>query len=118
MENALLLAALATLASKILELVKRLRAKDVNGVVTILGIWASGIIVTIIAAKAAVTETLVIPGTNYAFGALDGWSQGLLGLTLGSFIAITYDFRKALDNTDSAAQPKLLPPSAQKPPEA
>lgn len=68
--------------------------------------WAAGIGVVVVAAATGVTEDLLIFG-HEVLGQMNGWSQILAGLALGSGGAFAYDFKKAIDNTDSAGEPPL-----------
>ncbi len=87
---------------------------NVSSVVTQAAAWVAGIVLTIIAAHAAVTADLVIPGADAALGTLDGPSQILVGLLVASLGSTIVDVKQALDSTDSAAKPPLLgpPPAA------
>jgi len=108
MEQALAFGTIGLLASKVIEMLKYLRNKDMNGAFTLAAVWIAGVVSTFLAAAAKVTETLVLPGTSIPLGTLDGASLVLIGLTLTSTIGTVYDFKKALDNGDSAKQPPLL----------
>lgn len=108
MEQAAALAAIGFLASKIIELVKYLKNKDWNGFVTLVSMWIAGVVVTVLAAVAEVTEALVLPGTSVPLGVLDGPSLVFLGATLSSVVSFAYDAKKAVDRSDSAKQPPLL----------
>lgn len=109
MEQALILTSIAFLGNKIIELIKYLRAKDMNAALTLVSIHITGVIVMLFAAAAKVSETLVIPGTSEAIGNLDTASVIFMGLTFASLTSKLYDFQKAVDGSDSAAQPQLLP---------
>lgn len=110
MDKAALLAAIGTLASKVVGFLKYLRNKDWNASFTLVAVWVAGVVAVVLGAAAEVTEGLVLPGTLTPLGSLDGASQVFLGMSLTSFIAFVYDFRKALDNTDFAKEPPLLKP--------
>lgn len=119
MEQALILTSIAFLGNKIIELIKYLRARDVNAAVTLLMIHITGVVVMLFAAAAKVSETLVIPGTSAPIGQLDTASVIFMGLTFASLTSKLYDFQKAIDQSDSAAQPSLTgiaPASRQKQP--
>lgn len=108
MESFIVAAAIPFLAGKAIELLKYLKNKDWNGAVTLVSVWVAGIVALVIAAAAEVTETFVVPGTTIPLGSLDGPSLVLLGMTLTSITSTVYDFKKALDSTDSAKQPPLI----------
>lgn len=113
MDFAPLLAALA-LAWKIVDLLKQLRVRDINAVVTQLVSWAAGVLVIELLA-----HTDFAPGVRVGsahLNTLNTWSLVLVGLTVASLGSVTYDFKRAFDSTDSAAQPSLVsglvPPSS------
>ena len=99
-------AALGTLIWKVISVVKMLTGRDFTAAVTQGLTWAAGIITVLLAAQADVSEAITVWGTQ-TLGQLDGWSQVLVGLTLSSAASATYDFKKAVDNTDSAGEPPL-----------
>jgi len=93
------------LVLKFVDFLKYLKNWDGNGMVTILLGWVAGV--------AAVQLTRV---TDWAdeikIGAetvdkLDFGSQLVLGLVATSVAAVIYDFKKAVDNTDTASTPRL-----------
>lgn len=108
MEQAIALLAIALLANKIIELLKQIRNKDVNGALTLISLFIAGVAALTLAAHAAVTEGTIIPGTGAALGSLDFASLVLLGLMITATGSTVYDFKKAVDSTDSAKQPPLL----------
>lgn len=103
------LASLIALGMKFVSFLKYLKAKDWNGVFTLLIVWVAGIAVVFLAAAADVTKTLAIAG--FVLGDINNASRLLLGMMLLSLGAVVNDFKKALDKTDSAAEPALLPPA-------
>ena len=109
MEQAVALLAIALLANKIIELLKYLTNKEYKSAATLLSLFGAGYAALTLAAHAKVTEAIVIPGTLTPLGMLDWASLLLLGLMITATGSTAYDFKKALDQTDSAAQPKLFP---------
>lgn len=104
------LAALVALVTKFTSLTKYLSGRDWNGVLTQAYTWAAGVVAAVLAAHASAMSGVAVNGVT--LGSLDGASQVLLGLALGSLGSLAYDYKKAKDNTDSAAEPKLVPPGA------
>ena len=100
---------LATLATKIIDVLKYLQARDWNGVFTQVSVWAAGVIVIFMAAQAQAFEGVQVPSIDQALGLLDFWSLVIVGLSITSLLSTVYDFKKAIDNTDSASVPALLP---------
>lgn len=109
MDKAMLLVVLATLGSKVTDFLKFLRNKDWNAAVTQLVVWASGAVVMFMASVAKVVHDVEIPSLNgVTFGSLDGGSKILVGTAITSLLSVGYDFKKALDNTDTAKTPPLM----------
>lgn len=105
MDFAPLLAALA-LAWKIVDLAKQVRVRDINAVVTQLVSWAAGVFVIFLLAHTDFASGVRVGSTH--LNLLNGWSLVLVGLTVASLGSVTYDFKRAIDGTDSAAQPALV----------
>lgn len=99
------LAALA-LAWKIVDWTKHWRVRDWNAVVTQGASWAAGIVVVFVFAHSDFSSTHAVAGIEV--GKLNTWSLVLLGLSVGSSGSVLYDFKRALDGSDSAAQPSLV----------
>jgi len=108
MEQVIALAALGFFASKLLEMVKYVRAKDWNAAITLLSLWFVGIIVVTVAAHNELTEDVILPQTTIPLGELGAVALGFLGMILTSLVSVTYDFKKAIDSSDSAKQPPLI----------
>jgi hypothetical protein len=110
MEHALIFLGLAFMANKVVSTFKNLTTAASRGAAyTQLVVWAVAIALTFAASEAELTEAYVLPGTTQPLGAFDGWSLLLVGLMAGSTGSVLWDFRKAFDNTDSAAEPSLFP---------
>lgn len=101
------LAALAALAIKIVSVIKAV-GKDNNLVVTQVLTWVVGIGVLFLAAEAELTEHLHLFAGAAELGKLDPPSLILAGLQLSSLGSFAYDVRKAIDNGDTAREPRLL----------
>jgi hypothetical protein len=113
MEPLIVLAGLAFLANKAVSTLKYALTPARRGdAFTQVVVWAFAIGTIVLASLAEVTETLVIPGTHDALGNLDLPSLILVGLMAGASGSTVYDFRKAIDNTDTANEPSLLPPGS------
>jgi len=99
-------ASLAALVWKFISVIKMITGRDLMGVVTQALTWAAGVIAVMLAAQADVSASLAVFG-DQVLGSLDGWSQVLAGIALASSASVAYDYKKAVDNTDSASEPKL-----------
>lgn len=117
MEAVLIPIAIALFGNKFIELLKYLRTRDWNGALTLLSLFVAGFVTLTLAAHSAATQYWTIPGTTIPLGMLDGGSLVLLGLMLTATGSTIYDYKKSLDGSDSAAQPKLFGPGRQTPPE-
>lgn len=108
MESVIMFAGLAFAINKTVSVIKALFARDANTVVTQAVVWVVGFVGLLLASKAAVTEGFALPGFTEPLGSLDVASVGLLAWILGATGSFAYDLRKAIDNTDSAVEPRLL----------
>src|SRR5262245_45683924 len=82
-----------------------------NAVATQAAAWIGGIILVILASHAQVTQDIVLPGSDITLGAADWGSQILLGLLVSSTASSAVDVKKALDRSDTAVVPPILPTS-------
>jgi hypothetical protein len=104
--TAILVAALVYTATN---LVKFVRAKDLNGVLTIVLAWAVGTGCALWLANADVTESIAFIEGAPPIGDLNFGSLALLGIGFGGLASVIADIRSARDNNDSAAKPPLVP---------
>lgn len=105
MDFAPLVAALA-LAWKIVDFLKAVRVRDVNAVFTQATAWGAGVLVIFLLAATDFASGVRVGDTN--LDALNTPSLILVGLTVASAGSVLYDYKRAIDNTDSAAQPSLV----------
>lgn len=108
MEAVVIFAGLAFAINKTVSVIKALFNKDMNTVVTQAVVWATGFAGLSLAAHAAVTEAYALPGFTEPLGSLDAASLGLLAWILGATGSFAYDFKKAVDGSDSAVEPALV----------
>lgn len=99
------LAVLAALALKFTDFLKFVRVKDWNSVSTQAAVWVSGVVAVFLGSAADISAGVEVFGSF--LGDLDIVSQILTGLSLGSVGSVLYDFKSALDGTDSAVTPPL-----------
>lgn len=112
MEEIAILAGIAFAVNKTVSVIKSLVNRDFNAAITQLVVWVVGFVAVVLAAHAAVTEALLVPGLTVPLGSLDWPSEVLLAWILGSTGSFVFDFKKAIDATDSSAEPSLLPSRA------
>jgi hypothetical protein len=103
------LAAALALVWKLVDWAKALRVRDWNAVLTQLAVWVAGVFVIWLLASTDFAAGVKIG--SMALSRLNFASLVLLGMSIGSSGSVAYDFKRAFDNTDSAAQPSLLPAS-------
>ena len=110
--DAITMVTLSTLLWKLVAFTKNLFNKPsgskayLDPIVTQLLAWVFGFLVVLIAAQANVASSLKVWGTT--LDKLNGGSLLLLGLAISSFGGAAVEVKKALDKSDSAAQPSLL----------
>lgn len=92
-------------------LLRYAKASDWNGVLGILIAAASGIGVVALAAHSDATAALHLITNGPALGGLDGGSQILLGVSVGSAGTVLTDLRKAFDNSTTADKPPIAGPT-------
>ena len=108
---------LLALVQKFMDFVKYITNKDVNGIVTQLGIWAAAIAAVLVVAATQFSNTVQITD-NLRLDQLDLATKIVTGLLIGSGASSLYDYKKARDNNDSAVTPALMPSANQPPPAA
>lgn len=100
------LVAFAALGSQFVAFIKFLFAKDKNGVVTTLVVWLAGVLTVFLFAQSDFAAA--IPIGDVTLDGLNGWSLVIAGLTVGGVGSTVYNFKKALDGSDSAKEPPLI----------
>lgn len=98
--------AMALLVVSIINLVKYVRARDVNGIVTTLSVWLAGVAVVFLVAASDFGDGIVIAGAPLS--AYNAASQLFIGLTLSSVAQFANEIRGAIDNHDSTTKPELV----------
>lgn len=104
----------AALIWKLTDFVKHCTNRDRSAIVTQLVAWGIGFAAIVLFAHSSLSTHLVIDGIAVAHAP---WAdQLLLGVVVGSFGSAGYDLKRAVDGTDSAATPPLVPgPAATSP---
>lgn len=105
------LASLIALGMRMVSFTKFLRAKDWNSVSTQAYTWAIGVLLVFLAGMADITNNLVLFKGVPPLTDINSASKVLLGLMFLSLGSQVYEFKKAFDRQDSAAEPALLGPS-------
>lgn len=108
-ESALVLALLAATINKLVDFTKYIKNKDTNGALTQIYVWAVGVVGVIVFVKSGLLDGVVLPYSDAPIDSYGTIAQALIGFSaasVGSVVGV--DFRKAIDNTDSAATESLF----------
>lgn len=104
------LALLGALVSKIVDFARQVRAKDWNAVVTQLVAWAAGVAGAFLLAASDFAEGVTFDQLGgYSLADLNGASLTFIGMAVLSVASKLVDVQKAVDGSQSAAVPPLLP---------
>jgi hypothetical protein len=104
--------AMAALTLKIIDFVRYCRAADSNGITTQLASWFAGVVVVLLVAQTDWADGIAVG--SMSLGKLGFWSLVFYGLSAGSAASVAKDTLKAVDNTNSAAIPTLVPTGERK----
>lgn len=99
--------AMLTLVIAIINLVKYVRVQDVNGIVTTLAVWIAGVIVVMLVGQT--DFALGISIADRPMSEYNNWSLLFMGLTIASMAQFANEVKTAIDRTDSAIKPALVP---------
>lgn len=99
--------AMVALLIKVIDTLRYLRAGDINGVLTQVSAWVAGIIVVVLVAQTDWADGIQIG--DRSLGVLGIWSLVFYGMSAGSTASFAKDTLKAVDNSNSAAIPTLIP---------
>lgn len=108
MQEFLASVAMASLVFKLIDWLKNITNKNWSSVLTQAITWVAGVVVVLLYAQTAWANSFGFGDVLLAD--MNFWSLVAVGLGAGSFASVSYDFKKARDNTDTAIQPKLIPP--------
>lgn len=98
--------ALAALILKFMDFLRYLKAGDMNGVVSQLIVWASGVGALLLVAQTQWAGEISVGDTS--LGRLGFWSVVFAGMSLASVASAGKDALKAVDSSNSAKIPTLL----------
>lgn len=99
--------AMIALIWKVVDFFKGITNKDWNAVITQLVVWGAGVAVVVLYAQTVWSAGIAIGDQTLA--TLNFASLVAVGLAAGAAASTAFDLKKALDGSDSAAQPKLMP---------
>lgn len=100
-------ALLLALVVQFVNFLKYVKAGDKNGIFTQLIAWVSGVGGVFLIAQTDWASTVDVGA--FTLATLNGWSLFVLGLLIASGGGLAVEFKKALDDNDSAAKPNFLP---------
>jgi hypothetical protein len=101
------LAGLVAIIWKLVDFARFVTNAAWSSAVTQLSVWLSAIAVALLAREAEPFSTIGVVGTT--FGELNTAAIVLFALGLGSTASTLVDVKQAIDHSDSAAVPPLLP---------
>jgi hypothetical protein len=93
------------LVLKLMDFIKYARQSDWNGVFTLLIGWGVGVFAIWVIRLTEWDKEIKIGAQS--LDELDWKSTVVLGFVATSVAAVVYDFKKAVDNTDTASTPRL-----------
>lgn len=99
--------AMGALTLKLIDFLRYVRAADINGICTQLAAWIAGVVVVLLVAQTDWADGISVGDMN--LHTLGFWSLVFYGLSAGSGASLVKDSLKAVDNTNSAAIPTLVP---------
>lgn len=105
MEFAAFISAVVALPLKAASVVKYLSARDLRAAVTQLVVWGASIGLAFLLRASDFGDAIRIGAAPLSH--LNDASLVLVGFAFGSTASVVYDFKKARDNSDSAAEPSL-----------
>jgi hypothetical protein len=103
--DALTWASLAALVIAFVNLVKFVRGKDWNSAITQVVVWVVAVLLVVLVAHSDFGNTL--SWGNRTLDSMNVASQVLVGLFFGSSATVINEFKKAIDNSDTAVKPPL-----------
>lgn len=92
---------------KVIDFLRYAKNRDINGVVTQATTWVAGVVVLVLVAQTTWAGIIAVSGVP--LNKLGFWSLVFAGLTVSSGASLAKDTLKAIDNTNSARIPTLLP---------
>ncbi len=102
--------AMAAISLKIVDFFRYARAGDSTGVLTQIVAWVVGFVIVLLAAQTDWADGIAVGDMSLA--TLNIWSLLFVGLAAGSGASFFKDAYKAIDPTNSAAIPVLVPERA------
>jgi ABC-type transport system involved in cytochrome c biogenesis permease subunit len=99
--------AMAALTLKLIDFLRYCRGGDMNGILTQAAAWIAGVVVVLLVAQTDWADGIAVGDMNLS--TLGFWSLVFYGLSAGSGASFVKDTLKAVDNSNSAAIPVLVP---------
>ncbi len=98
--------ALAALVLKIIDFLRYIKARDVNGAGTQLIVWAAGVGALLLVAQTQFATEIPVGDMNLS--QLGVWDIVFAGLSLGSLASASKDVLKSIDNNNTSKIPTLF----------
>jgi len=104
-------ALLGALASKVVDFLKFLSAKDWNAAVTQLTVWVAGYATVLLFAASAFGKGMTFSNgdSSISLADMNGFTVLIIGLSAASIFSVANDIRASIDSTDSSKKPPLIP---------
>lgn len=107
MQDLLPVALVGALVYTVINFLKLVTNRQWSGVATQVCTWLGGVIVVVIASRSSFGPSVNVAGV--ALSSANAADLALIGLSASSLFSAFYDVKRAIDNTDSASTPPLLP---------
>lgn len=104
--------AFVTLVYKVVDTLRYAKSGDINGVLTQVIAWVSGVAVAFLVAQTEWADGIEIG--DRPLSRLGFWSLVFAGLTIGSAASTAKDLFKSVDNANTSKIPTLLPAGPKK----
>ena len=100
--------AMAALVVAIVNFIKYLKVRDVNGIITTLSVWVAGVVVVFLAAQTDFAAGIVV--ADIPLSQYNSWSLLFLGLSISTIAQFANEVRGAIDSHVSTVKPDLVGP--------
>lgn len=96
---------MGALVWKLVDVLKYVSAQQWREALTQVIAWTSGVAVAFLLGATRFGDGIVF--NDVTLGDMRGWEKVVVGLMATSLLSATYDVKKAIDGSDSAAVPRL-----------
>lgn len=100
-------ATMSALVVVVINFLRYARGRDLDGALTIAIAWVAGVVVVAIAAQSDFAVSIEFGGRT--LDTMNFASQIFAGMSLASLGSFAVDVKKAIDSSDTAVKPSLIP---------